>query len=503
MLLYRLNINPQNMAIEKEVPIAGKVVMRLDEASFWYNENYPMLKETSFNLREGQKLTLMGPNGAGKSTLFSVIMGENQLTEGRIIIDKDLKVAIAKQHIPHTKWDITVRDFLEEAFKEKKYEIDKLAEEVFKIVELKVSLDLTLRKLSGGQKGRLLIAQALIQKPDILLLDEPTNNLDKEGIKLLTNFMNDFKGTAIVISHDEKFLNDFSHGILYINTQHHVLEQYVGNYFKALDEIKRRVETEERKNAQLEREIQDNKEKVNFFAHKGGKMRKLAAKLKEEVAEMEDNKVDVRKEDRTIKNFVIPCQEEIGGRVLTFTNVEVLKDGAPVIKKYDQILRKGERLQMIGPNGIGKTTLLERIAKNEFEGVKIEKGIKIGYYRQDFSTLDFKKTGYEELCSIFKRLDDHKVRAVAGAFMLSGKELSTPIGFLSEGQKALLMWAYITLSEPGLLIIDEPTNHVNFRHIPAIANAIKNFEGAIIVVSHVNDFVRQLNISHTLDLGKI
>lgn len=99
-----------------------------------------MLKETSFNLREGQKLTLMGPNGAGKSTLFSVIMGENQLTEGRIIIDKDLKVAIAKQHIPHTKWDITVRDFLEEAFKEKKYEIDKLAEEVFKIVELKVSL---------------------------------------------------------------------------------------------------------------------------------------------------------------------------------------------------------------------------------------------------------------------------------------------------------------------------------------------------------------------------
>jgi ABC-type Mn2+/Zn2+ transport system ATPase subunit len=150
------------MAVEKEVPIAGKVVMRLDEASFWYNENYPMLKETSFNLREGQKLTLMGPNGAGKSTLFSIIMGENQLTEGRIIIDKELKVAIAKQHIPHTKWDITVRDFLEEAFAEKKYEIDKLAEEVFKIVELKVSLDLTLRKLSGGQKGRLLIAQALI-----------------------------------------------------------------------------------------------------------------------------------------------------------------------------------------------------------------------------------------------------------------------------------------------------------------------------------------------------
>lgn len=232
-------------------------------------------------------------------------------------------------------------------------------------------------------------------------------------------------------------------------------------------------------------------------------MRKLAAKLKEEVAEMEDSKVDVRKEDRTIKNFVIPCQEDIGGRVLTFTNVEVLKDGVPVIRNYDQILRKGERLQMIGPNGIGKTTLLERIAKNEFPGAKTEKGIKIGYYRQDFSTLDFNKTGYEELCSIFKRLDDHKVRAVAGAFMLSGKELSTPIGFLSEGQKALLMWAYITLSEPGLLIIDEPTNHVNFRHIPAIANAIKNFEGAIIVVSHVNDFVRQLNISHTLDLGKI
>lgn len=146
----------------------------------------------------------------------------------------------------------------------------------------------------------------------------------------------------------------------------------------------------------------------------------------------------------------------------------------------------------------------ERIAKNEFEGVKIEKGIRIGYYRQDSLLLISKRPDMKNCVVFSKDSTIYKVRAVAGAFMLSGKELSTPIGFLSEGQKALLMWAYITLSEPGLLIIDEPTNHVNFRHIPAIANAIKNFEGAIIVVSHVNDFVRQLNISHIhLDLGKI
>lgn len=491
------------MATEKTIPQSGEAVLRFEDVTFQYGENKPILKEANFVIRKGSKLTLMGQNGAGKSTLFSLIMGESHVEEGRIIVGQNLKIAIAKQFIPHTKWEITVRDFLQEAFSEKIYDIDKKAKEIFAVVHLSVDLDKKIKELSGGQKGRLLIAQALIQKPDILLLDEPTNNLDKTGIKLLTDFMKDYPGTVIVISHDAPFLNSFTHGVIYINTQNYQIEQYVGNYYKVVEDITRRVEKEKRENAQLEKEIQSNKDKVNFFALKGGKMRKLASKLRDEVEEMEESKVEVRKEDRTIREFNINCQEDIGSVIVKFDSVEMLQDGKPITKKVNIELRKGDKLHIIGPNGVGKTTLLEKIAKRDARGVTIQENINIGYYRQDFSTLDFEKSAYQELASIFKRLDDQLVRKTAASMLLGNDALKSKIGLLSEGQKGLLMFAYLRLQTPGLLILDEPTNHINFRHIPAIAKAIKEYEGPVIVVSHVGEFIREIGITQTLDLGKI
>lgn len=491
------------MAIEKTIPTGGEAVLRFEDVTFNYNENKPVLKEANFVVRKGTKLTLMGPNGAGKSTLFSLIIGERKPDEGRVIIGMGQKIAIAKQLIPHTKWHTTVRDFLQEAFDEKIYDIDKRAKEVFATVQLNVDLDKEIKQLSGGQKGRLLIAQALIQKPDILLLDEPTNNLDKAGIKLLTDFMNDYPGTVIVISHDAPFLNSFTHGVLYINTQNYLVEQYVGNYYKVIEEITRAVERAERANAQLEKEIQNNKDKVNFFALKGGKMRKLAAKLKDEVEEMEDSKVEVRKEDRVLKPFIIPCQKDIGSVIVQFESVEVLHDGTPVKRNISLELRKGDKLHIIGPNGIGKTTLLEKMAKRTEKGVTIQDGITVGYYRQDFSTLDFEKTSYQELAEVLTKLDDQLLRRTAANMLLGNELLMSKVGLLSEGQKGLLMFAYLRLQQPGLLILDEPTNHINFRHIPAIQEALKNYEGPMIVVSHVGEFVRGLGITQTLDLGKL
>lgn len=491
------------MAIEKSVPAGGEAILRFEDVTFRYNENKTILKEASFVVRKGAKLTLMGQNGAGKSTLFSLITGERHPEEGRVIIGNSQKIAIAKQTIPHSKWSMTVRDFLQESFKETVYDIDKRAKEVFAIVHLTVSPDKHIKELSGGQKGRLLIAQALIQKPDILLLDEPTNNLDKAGIKLLTEFMREYPGTAIVISHDAPFLNSFTHGILYINTQTNQVEQYVGNYYKAVEEIKRAVEKAERANAQLEKEILTNKEKVNYFALKGGKMRKLAAKLKDEIEELEEDKVDVRKEDRTIRPFVITCQEDIGSVIVKFDSVEILHDGKPVRRNVSIELRKGDKLHITGPNGIGKTTLLEKIAKRGEKGVVVQDGISIGYYRQDFSTLDFDKTAYQELAQVLKKVDDQLVRKTAASLLLGAEVLKSKIGMLSEGQKGLLMFAYLRLQHPGLIIFDEPTNHINFRHIPAIQEAIKKFEGPVIIVSHVDEFVRGLGITQTLDLGKL
>lgn len=491
------------MAVEKQIPTGGEAVLRFEDVTFNYSENKPVLFETNFVVRKGTKLTLMGPNGAGKSTLFSLIMGELKPEEGRIIIGQGLKLAIAKQFIPHTKWGMTVREFLELGFDEKIYDIDKRAKSVFETVELNVPLDKTIKELSGGQKGRLLIAQALIQNPDILLLDEPTNNLDKAGIQLLTDFMKSYDGTVIVISHDADFLNSFTHGVIYINTQTYQVEQYVGNYFKVVEEIKRQVERAERANAQLEKEIQNNKDKVNFFALKGGKMRKLAAKLKDEVEELEENKVDVRKEDRTIKPFKINCQEDIGSVIVKFDSVEVLHDGKPVKRNVDVELRKGDKLHIIGPNGIGKTTLLEKIAKRNEKGVTIQDGINVGYYRQDFSTLDFDKSAYQELAKVLKKLDDQLLRKTAASMLLTNEQLQSKIGLLSEGQKGLLMFAYLRLQQPGLLILDEPTNHINFRHLPIIAQALKDYEGPMIIVSHVHEFVKEVGVTQTLDLGKL
>ena len=491
------------MAVEKQIPTGGEVVLRFEDVTFNYSENKPVLLESSFVIRRGSKLTLMGPNGAGKSTLFSMITGDLKPEEGRVIIGQGLHIAIAKQFIPHTMWSLTVREFLELAFKEKVYDIDKRALGVFETVALNVPLEKSIKDLSGGQKGRLLIAQALIQEPDILLLDEPTNNLDKAGIQLLTDFMKSYQKTVIVISHDADFLNSFTHGVIYINTQEYKIEQYVGNYFKVVEEIKRAVERAERANSQLEKEIQNNKDKVNFFALKGGKMRKLAAKLRDEVEELEDSKVDVRKEDLTIRPFTINCQEDIGSVIVKFDSVEVLHDGIPTKRSVNIELRKGDKLHIIGPNGIGKTTLLEKIAKRNEKGVMIQDGILVGYYRQDFSTLDFEKTVYQELAKVLKRLDDQLLRKTAASMLLGATQLAAKIGLLSEGQKGLLMFAYLRLLQPGLLILDEPTNHINFRHLPVIAEALKAYQGPMIIVSHVHEFVKEIGVTQTLDLGKL
>ena len=491
------------MAIEKAVPIHGETLLRFEDLTFGYDENRILLEETTFVIRKGAKLVLMGPNGAGKSTIFKLITKNLQPFEGEVVYDKKLNISIAEQYIPHEEWDMQVLDYFQKAFETKQYDIEPRATKMLEDLGWMIPLNVKIKDLSGGQKGRLLIAKSLVSSPDLVLMDEPTNNLDKQGVKDLTEYMQAYKGTAIVISHDEKFLNDFSHGIIYVNTQFKKIEQYVGNYFKALEEIEKKREAERKVNAQLAKEIQENKDKVNYFALKGGKMRKLASKLRDEIEEMEDSKIDERKDDRVIRNFDIKNSDELSGNVIELRQIELMVRGEKKMFEVEIDIRKGDKLQITGPNGIGKTTFFNLFGKANIPGIKVKDNIKVGYYRQDFSTLDFNKTAYEELAKIFKRLDDQHVRSVASGFLLTGKELSTKIGALSEGQKALLMWAYLTLLEPGILIIDEPTNHVNFLHIPVIAESLKKYTGAIVLVSHVNDFVRQVGVNKTLDLGKI
>lgn len=477
-------------------------VIRFNKVSFNYGHNKPIIEEADFSVRRGAKITLMGQNGAGKSTLFKLITGEFKPEEGSINIDPKATIAISKQVIPRDQMELTVREFFEKCFTEKVYDIDPKIDKALDTVNLHAPKDRIIKSFSGGQQARLLLASAIIQNPDILLLDEPTNNLDKEGVEHLTQFIKNYQKTCIVISHDADFLNSFTEGVLYLNLYTLKTELYVGNYFDVTKQITAQIEKENRKNAQFDKKIQDNKDKANFFAMKGGRMRLLAKRMREEACEMEENKVDVRREDKTIRPFIIPTQPNLVGEILNISSFSVLKDHKPVIKKANVSLKKNQHLLLSGPNGIGKSTLLEAIADSKAEGSVIADGIKVGYYRQDFSTLNFEDTVYDALSSVMEKHIEGDLRSVAAGFLITKDIIHTKIGNLSEGQKGLVAFAQLVLLKPSLLILDEPTNHINFRHLPVIAKALDEYEGAMILVSHVPDFVEQIRVDETLDLGK-
>jgi len=485
--------------------MANEVILRFNDVSFEHGPKKKILDGASFSIRRGQKITLMGQNGAGKTTIFQMIAGAVKPEEGTIAIENGLTMARALQVIPRGHLGWTVLQFFESAFPDRKvYDIEPRIRKVLDVVNLNAPLDRTLKSFSGGQQARLLLAHALIQDPDVLLLDEPTNNLDKAGIEHLTKFILDSKKTVVVISHDADFLNAFTQGVLYLDVHTHKVEQHTGNYLDVVKNIGERIERERMKNVRLQKEIQHRKDQASFFAQKGGHMRDVARKMNEKIEELEEDVVEVRREDRTIRGFAIQAQKDLEGQIVKLDSVSVIKNHKPVTKKIAPIiLKRKERLHLVGPNGIGKTTFLESLASGHAKGEHVAKGVKIGYYRQDFSTLDFDATVWDALSAAMVEGDQDRLRSAAAGFLIDADLLRAKVGSLSEGQKGLVAFAKLSLEFPGLLILDEPTNHINFRHIPVIAQALDRYEGAMILVSHVPDFVKQIRIDYTLDMGAL
>jgi len=450
------------------------VIIRFDKVTYEYNEKKQILDEASFTVRKNSIVTIMGQNGAGKSTIFKLLLGKLKPQSGKIHLENNATVGIAEQMIPHERLDLSVLDYFKTSIHEFRPGDEGNVVKILRTVNLEIPLEKTVRELSGGQKARLLLAFALYSEPDILLLDEPTNNLDKSGIEHLTEFLINYKKTCIVISHDAPFLNSFTDGVLNLDVQTHKVEQFAGNYYDVLNEIEAKLKRDQLQNSRLQKSIKDRFEKVNKLGGKSVQMSQLARRIREDIEEDKESMVEMRKEDKTISDFNIPNQEFVGS---------VIRIYKPAFKE----LYKGDRVLIKGPNGIGKSTLLKKILAGE--AAEINPKIRVGYYSQDFSELDFNQTCYDSLYEVALEKETTKIYAAASKFLLPGNILQNKIGTLSEGQKGLLCYARFMLQQPGLLILDEPTNHINFRHIPVIAKAINNYKGPIIMISHLEEFV--------------
>lgn len=481
------------------------VILRFQEVTFGFSEARKVLDEASFSVRNGMKMALMGQNGAGKTTLFKLMLGELSPKSGNIFrTPPDATVGVGRQVIPQSDLDLTVREWFAAKFDPVPFNLDGRIAKAFEAVNFTTDLGKKLREHSGGQQARLLLAHALVAEPDILLLDEPTNNLDQAGIEHLTGFLMMYEKTVLVISHDAEFLNAFTDGVLYLDTFKQQVEQYVGNYYNVVEEIAARLERERMQNARAEALIREKKAQAEVFAHKGGKLRSVAKKMRTLAEELADSMVEVRHEDKTIRDFTVPTQEysyDFNGKVCVIKEVSWMEAGEVKTRSLDLELRRGSHVLLAGPNGVGKSTFLERIADGLANGVKVNDETVVGYYRQDFSTLDFEQTAFDSLAGAMKEQDEQKLRSTAAGFLLDGKALASQIKYLSEGQKGLLQFCRLVLMRPGLLLLDEPTNHINFRHLPVIAKALDEYEGAFILVSHIPDFVSQIRIDNTVELG--
>lgn len=443
--------------------------------------------------------------------MLKLIKGALKPESGGVHIVPGVRVAISQQALDISERDLTVKQFFQKHAPYLERNIEGDIYSALQIVQLDVPLDRVMKTCSGGQQARLLLASCIVQNPDVMLLDEPTNNLDKAGIANLTQFIQNSDKTCVVISHDEHFLNAFTDSVLYLDVFTKIVEYYNGNYMDVKRDIAKRIAKENAENARLARLAQEKKDQANKFANKGGNMRKMAKKLREDAQALTSDVVSVRKEDKQMRPFHIPCGSMDSKTLCTFSSIVLpycdlfeRSSSNEVSLPFPIVLNKKTRMHLCGPNGIGKTTFLEHVVKCCFGGVTLAAGSKIGYYRQDFSTLNFNDTVIASLkASANRGVDEGEIRRIAASFLLSGPLMNQQIKTLSEGQKGLLSFAKLVLEEPNILILDEPTNHINFRHIPAIISAVNNFEGAVIVVSHDKAFINKIKVDVTMNLEEI
>ena len=495
--------------------------------NFVVNEIFSNVK---MEINDKDRVAIVGRNGAGKSTLLKIISGELSFDSGERTISKNTTIGylsqefIVREDLSIYEEMITCFDeiiSLEANLEKLSYELtpeniendpglldrfDRLQNEVLthkdyhyksKIESVLYGLDFTkdvfdkkISTFSGGEKTRLSMAKLLLSEPDLLILDEPTNHLDMENVAWLENYLSSYNGAIVIVSHDRYFLDKVVNAVY--NLEFGKLKKYVGNYSKFLKQYEEDYEKQLKEFTSQQKDIKRLEEFVqkNIARASTSKMAKSRQKVLDKM-ELIDNP----KKDDKAANIEFNIKEQSGRDVLMIENLKVGYDGKQVGNAYNFSVYKGDRIAIVGRNGIGKSTLIKTIAKkqNAISGsVHYGSKVSLGYYDQKQAEFESSKTILNELWDEYPLMKEAEVRTVLGRFLFRGDSVLKIVRDLSGGEKARLQLAKLMLEKNNLLVLDEPTNHLDITSKQVLEDALENYEGTIVFVSHDRYFINKI-----------
>ena len=486
-----------------------------------------LFSEATLQVNREDRIGLVGPNGAGKSTLFSIILGDGSADSGKVMKERNVKfgylpqesapvgdetvmelaTAISPEFVKLRRlilaWDSDhhiepshveeIHDDAHNRFHELGgYQLDAKAKQILSGLGFREKdFDRPARELSGGWVMRAHLARLLVQEPDLLLLDEPTNHLDLEALLWFQEYLEHYPGAILVISHDREFLNHIVNSIVEI--RHSKLIRYRGNYDEFLVQREAAAQQYLAAYKNQQREIEHLMDFVNRFRAKASKAAQSQSKLKQ-VERME--KLEAPVNDETKIGFRFPQPQRSGQKVITLENIHQAYGDNVVYRGMEFKAERGQRIVLVGPNGAGKSTLLKILA-----GVVVPQSgtrelghnAKAGYYSQyRVDMLDPKRTVLEEGLDTPSRITEQSVRTLLGSFLFRGDDVFKKVDVLSGGEKSRLALVKLLLDPPNLLLMDEPTTHLDMASIDALVYALTQFEGTLIFISHDVYFIRAL-----------